>query len=82
MRKEELWDHITRTNSGMLTVGINLTAKGIRKFFNLVFDKAHSQGFKNGRAYEVLHPSVAQEANRSPKPSLFDEVFGPMGRTK
>lgn len=56
MTKEELWQEICRQNpeftgfTASEQVPVTMTPKGLRKFFSLVWDKAHDRGVENGKA--------------------------------
>ena len=54
MTKEKLWDVIVRKNPTFETAGAHFSAAGVEKFFNQVWDIAHAEGVKNGKAIAAM----------------------------
>ena len=54
MTKEQLWEKYVAKNPAFGREGnVTLSAKGLKKFFDQVYDKGHERGVRNGRALEV-----------------------------
>lgn len=75
MSSQELWKIFTDKNPTFLEEsGVHrFTSKGLKKFFDTVWEQAHDQGVKNGRAWEAL-----QREKGNPKESaeqLFKDIF-------
>jgi hypothetical protein len=64
MTRESLWVIIIERNPEFEQKGANLSAKGLRKFFDL----AYSKGFEQGKSY-------AATQNRKPD-NPFSDMFG------
>lgn len=73
MQKEDLWKILTDKNPVLLTGPITFTAKGIRKFFETVWDQGHKQGVKNGR---VLGAEAERKNGLLGKDGPLGGIFG------
>jgi hypothetical protein len=68
MTKEELWSAYVRKNPAFERDGvITMPAPGLRKLFDQTWDRAHEQGFANGKAWQSA---------RSAKSNPFSDIFG------
>lgn len=52
MQKEEVWAQYIKKNPKFATEGASFTASGLKKFFDVTWEAAHSLGVTNGRAIE------------------------------
>jgi hypothetical protein len=43
MKKEDLWKYFVSKNPDFEKTGANFTSKGLRKFFDTVYDQAYSE---------------------------------------
>ena len=60
MNKEELWLEILNQNRAWSDDGARFTIKGVRKFFDLVYDRAYLRG----------------QVDASAATNMFETVFG------
>lgn len=60
--------------AGRYPDGVSLTADGLMKLFDTVWDAAHERGVENGRALEELERG--REARRDRARSILDGIFG------
>jgi hypothetical protein len=71
MQKDKLWGILLSRNPQFTTGPVTFTAKGLKKFFNTVWDKGHAQGVLNGKAI-----SEEQDAKHSSKvPDFFSILY-------
>ena len=77
MTKPELWAAITAKNPSFNGEGsVTLSASGLRKLFELTWDKAYSSGFDNGKEIAgELHKAAGGSGGTSGM-DAFGSVFG------
>jgi hypothetical protein len=67
MDKQALWDAYVRKNPSFITDGANLSADGLKKFFDTTYNNAYAQG-----KHDVSD-------KRSSGSSPFEQMFGLRG---
>ena len=72
MTKNEMWKQLKANVPNLTTQGANFTAAGVEKFFNQVWDIAHAEGLKNGKA-------LAEMFGKPNTKSPADEIFKMLG---
>jgi len=56
MNSVELWQIVIRKNPSFDADGqVTLSAKGLKKLFDLAYQKGYDHGFENGKAWEELN---------------------------
>lgn len=76
MTKDELWKFYVERNPQFGAKGnVTLSSWGIRKLFEQTWDRAHSVGFDNGRAWEQNQSKMRGGGEKS----IFEQVFGDFG---
>ena len=69
MKKEILWQEIVKQNPDWTgPERVNLSPRGLRKFFDLIYDQAHHQGVENGKILQKKDPDNAVDS--------FAKLFG------
>lgn len=48
MTKEQLWQKLIAQNPEFASSGFNFSAKGLRKFFDLIADQSRTDGYQDG----------------------------------
>jgi hypothetical protein len=81
MTKQELWAQITAKNPSFDGNGnVTLSAAGLRKMFDLVWDKAYSSGFDNGKEIAGKLHKAAGNTGGSGGMDAFNSIFGNLGK--
>lgn len=81
MKKEDLWKIYCAKNPSFARPDalIAITGAGIKKFFETTYDRAHDQGFRNGKASaEMDHPPEPPTKPITGHPEL-DRMFKSFG---
>jgi hypothetical protein len=86
--KEDLWNVIVKQNPEFKRptgqdpteygqFPIHFSVKGLRKFFDLVYEKAHDRGIENGKALAVKEQTKSTRVNdKDIFNSAFSNAFG------
>jgi hypothetical protein len=82
MTKSDLWAEISKKNPGFNSEGnVTLSAKGLRKMFDLAYGK----GFDQGKAVSAALNDLAKSANGFDAGGMnemnaFKDIFGGLGK--
>lgn len=83
MNKTELWAAITAKNPSFDgDENITMSAAGLRKLFELTWDKAYSSGFDNGKEIAGKLHKAAGNTGGSGGMDAFNSVFGDLGKKR
>jgi hypothetical protein len=71
MHNEELWQKFVQANPEFDTTGVNFTAKGLRRFFDLVYSQGYDEGrnecFDNTDSYHATGNDSGNAVNQLKK---------------
>jgi len=75
MKKEELWEIYVTKNPKFATEGANLTANGLKKLFEQVWEHAYKSGVSSGVASVNYLDKTKQTDGHRKFASILDDVF-------
>lgn len=73
LSKNALWAKMVSRNPHWIGAGVDFTAAGLLKFYEVVYDTAHKAGVENGKAL------AAMEKRPNSRPSAIDDIFSRFG---
>jgi hypothetical protein len=82
LTRDELWAIYTTKNPSMAgadDMRITLTARGLRKIFNITWEQAQDAGFANGQAWEKNQAKMRGAKEPAADIDVFKEMFGKKG---